>query len=163
MQLQLNWQRRPPPSKLQSYACNLAIGKLYISMHADCLYQSTWFIDNHTQLMSSKALQNLIDDIWKNMPVNRLVSLQYQGTSFQRQVWQAISDIPRGQTRTYGELASAIKTSPRALANACRQNPFPFIIPCHRVLRKTSIGGYAGHTTGSLIDLKVALLQHEAG
>ncbi|MCK5354927.1 MAG: MGMT family protein, partial [Methyloprofundus sp.] len=47
------------------------------------------------------------------------------------------------------------------LANACRKNPFPLIIPCHRVVAKTGLGGYAGETTGKLIEIKAALLQHE--
>ena len=46
-------------------------------------------------------------------------------------------------------------------AYACRNNPFPIIIPCHRVVSKTGIGGYAGHTSGPILAIKYALLQHE--
>ena len=59
------------------------------------------------------------------------------GTKFQIKVWKAISKIPRGQVRTYKELAKLIKKpkAARAVANACGKNPYPIKIPCHRVIR----------------------------
>ena len=69
------------------------------------------------------------------------------GTKFQIQVWKAISKIPRGQVRTYKELAKLIKKpkASRAVANACGKNPYPIKIPCHRVIRSDgSLGGYSG-------------------
>lgn len=67
------------------------------------------------------------------------------GTAFQRKVWQALAAIPAGQVRTYGELASELGTSPRALGGACGRNPIPVIVPCHRVLAADrSLGGYSG-------------------
>jgi O-6-methylguanine DNA methyltransferase len=68
------------------------------------------------------------------------------GTQFQRQVWKAISQIPKGQTRTYGEIASAIgrPRAIRAVANACGKNPVPLFIPCHRVVAANGkIGGFS--------------------
>ena len=69
------------------------------------------------------------------------------GTKFQIKVWKAISKIPRGQVRTYKELAKLIKKpkASRAVANACGKNPCPIKIPCHRVIRSDgSLGGYSG-------------------
>ena len=69
------------------------------------------------------------------------------GTKFQIKVWKAISKIPRGQVRTYKELAKSIKKpkAARAVANACGKNPYPIKIPCHRVIRSDgSLGGYSG-------------------
>ena len=69
------------------------------------------------------------------------------GTKFQIKVWKAISKIPRGQVRTYKELAKIIKKpkAARAVANACGKNPYPIKIPCHRVIRSDgSLGGYSG-------------------
>ena len=69
------------------------------------------------------------------------------GTKFQIKVWKAISKIPRGQVRTYKELAKLIKKpkASRAVANACSKNPYPIKIPCHRVIRSDgSLGGYSG-------------------
>ena len=68
------------------------------------------------------------------------------GTEFQINVWEEIKKIPKGQTRTYKEIALAIKKpkSSRAVANACGKNPYPEIIPCHRVVRSDgSVGGYS--------------------
>ena len=69
------------------------------------------------------------------------------GTKFQIKVWKAISKIPRGQVRTYKELAKLIKKpkASRAVANACGKNPYPIKIPCHRVIRSDgTLGGYSG-------------------
>jgi methylated-DNA-[protein]-cysteine S-methyltransferase len=56
------------------------------------------------------------------------------GTHFQRRVWERISAIPRGRTLTYGEVATAIRSGPRAVGNACGANPYPIVVPCHRVV-----------------------------
>lgn len=67
------------------------------------------------------------------------------GTPFQLKVWQALSAIPFGQVKTYGELAAELGTAPRALGGACGRNPLPVIVPCHRVLASNrSLGGYSG-------------------
>jgi methylated-DNA-[protein]-cysteine S-methyltransferase len=84
-----------------------------------------------------------------------------QGTDFQKKVWNALRKIPAGKVKTYGELAADLNTSPRAIGNACRRNPVPFIIPCHRVVSKTGIGGFAGATEGEYLTIKRKLLHHE--
>jgi methylated-DNA-[protein]-cysteine S-methyltransferase len=67
-------------------------------------------------------------------------------TPFQRDVWDALSDIPYGQVRTYGEVARATKRprAMRAVGNANHANPWPIIVPCHRVVAASGIGGYGG-------------------
>ena len=73
--------------------------------------------------------------------------MKLEGTDFQRRVWKEISKIPFGETRTYKDLAIAIgkPNSSRAVANACGKNPYPVIIPCHRVIRSDGkLGGYSG-------------------
>jgi methylated-DNA-[protein]-cysteine S-methyltransferase len=87
--------------------------------------------------------------------------LAKQGTVFQRKVWQFLQTIPSGETRTYSELAQVLGTSARAVGNACRANPYAIVVPCHRVILKSGIGGYYGKTNGSAIDLKQWLLSHE--
>ena len=70
-----------------------------------------------------------------------------QATVFQRKVWQQLTKIPKGQTRTYKEIAMAIgrPNASRAVANACGKNPKPIEIPCHRVIRSDgTLGGYSG-------------------
>ncbi len=87
--------------------------------------------------------------------------LAERGTVFQQKVCQYLQKIPLGQTRTYSELAQALDTSARAVANACRANPFAIIVPCHRVVSKSGLGGYYGKTNGTEIVLKQWLLDHE--
>jgi methylated-DNA-[protein]-cysteine S-methyltransferase len=66
------------------------------------------------------------------------------GTAYQRRVWQALCDIPPGVTRTYADIARAVGGSPRAVGGANGRNPIPIVIPCHRVVATTGIGGYSG-------------------
>ena len=83
------------------------------------------------------------------------------GTPYQKKVWLALQQIPPGETKTYGDLANEINSNPRAIGNACRENPLPIIIPCHRIVAKNGIGGYAGKVDGNNIDIKQWLLKHE--
>jgi methylated-DNA-[protein]-cysteine S-methyltransferase len=66
------------------------------------------------------------------------------GSPFEARVWSAMQAIPYGQTRCYGDLAEAVGSAPRAVGRACGTNPIPIVIPCHRVLAKTGLGGYSG-------------------
>ena len=70
-----------------------------------------------------------------------------KGTKFQISVWNEIKKIPKGQTKTYKDIAVALKKpkSSRAVANACGKNPLLIEIPCHRVIRSDGkLGGYSG-------------------
>ena len=82
------------------------------------------------------------------------------GTPFQQAVWALLSAIPFGATRTYGDLARRLGTSPRPIGGACGRNPIPIVIPCHRVVGTGSrrMGGYSG---GEGIATKQALLRLE--
>lgn len=84
------------------------------------------------------------------------------GTPFQRRVWSALRRIPRGQTRRYGELAQALGSAPRAVGGACRANPWLVVVPCHRAVSASGLGGFMGAQGGAALDLKAALLAHEA-
>jgi len=86
--------------------------------------------------------------------------MDQHGTAFQQRVWQAISSIPLGQTRTYGELANEIGSGPRAVANACGANSLPLLVPCHRVVGKNGLGGFMQGKHNSL-RIKQWLLTHE--
>lgn len=68
------------------------------------------------------------------------------GTPFQKSVWKALTRIPYGQVRTYADIAKAVKNpkAARAVGNANNSNPFAVIIPCHRVVSASGIGGYGG-------------------
>ena len=87
--------------------------------------------------------------------------MKAQGSAFQQRVWSTIQSIPVGQIMTYGELASQIKSGPRAVGSACAANYYPLIIPCHRVLSKAGIGGFMGEANGPYLRIKQWLLSHE--
>ena len=70
--------------------------------------------------------------------------LAASGTEFDRRVRAAMQAIPYGETRTYGDLAHATDSGPRAIGGACGRNPIPIIVPCHRVLARGGLGGYSG-------------------
>ncbi|HZG57919.1 methylated-DNA--[protein]-cysteine S-methyltransferase [Paenibacillus sp.] len=75
------------------------------------------------------------------------IPLDIRGTAFQREVWTALADIPYGETRTYGEVASAIgrPRATRAVGAANGRNPLPVLLPCHRVVGADgTMTGYRG-------------------
>ena len=95
-------------------------------------------------------------------PHRRLnLPLDIQGTAFQRQVWQALREIPIGETVSYGEIAEAIgrPKSVRAVARACASNKLAIAVPCHRVVRKN--GDPGGYRWGA--EKKRLVLEREAG
>lgn len=90
---------------------------------------------------------------------NIRLPLDVQATAFQRQVWQALSDIPYGETRSYGELAQAIGKpgAPRAVGRACGSNPVALLVPCHRAIGAD--GRLTGYRWG--VERKQALIEQE--
>jgi methylated-DNA-[protein]-cysteine S-methyltransferase len=99
--------------------------------------------------------------------------LLIEGTEFQRRLWQALCEIPRGRTLTYGEMARKLGATDfesarvphdgaRAVGQACGDNRLPIVIPCHRVVAADGIGGFSHTTEGFLIEAKRWLLMHEA-
>ena len=81
------------------------------------------------------------------------------GSQHQKKVWAEICAIPFGGYRTYGDLASEIGSSARAVGTACGKNPIPIIVPCHRILGSNGrIGGYSGRGGTTT---KHRLLRHE--
>ena len=88
--------------------------------------------------------------------------LKPSGTPFQRRVWEQIAAIPCGRTHTYGELAKHLSNAPRAVGQACGANPFPIVVPCHRVVASDGgLGGFARNRGGFLLETKRWLLAHE--
>jgi methylated-DNA-[protein]-cysteine S-methyltransferase len=85
-----------------------------------------------------------------------------EGTELQKAVWRAMCAIPRGKTRTYGDLARELGTDPREIGQCCGDNRLPLVIPCHRIVAADGIGGFAHATSGYLLEAKRWLLMHEA-
>jgi len=116
---------------------------------------------------NNKAIQNISGQIKryceKTLDKNAFdARYELTGTAFQKKVWNQIEAIAYGQTRTYGDIARCLKTSPRAVGNACRANPMVLLVPCHRVVSASGMGGYLGKTSGKMAAIKKWLLAHEA-
>ena len=93
------------------------------------------------------------------------IPVQPHGTDYQRRVWSAMQCIAPGQRMTYGELAHRLQSGPRAVGGACRANPIPLVIPCHRVVSAQGLGGYCGYSGAPgqhMLRVKQWLLAHEA-
>lgn len=87
--------------------------------------------------------------------------VRLEGTAHQRRVWRALARIPAGEVRSYGEIAGRLRSSARAVGGACRRNPIPIVVPCHRVVAKDGPGGFMGKQSGSALAIKRWLLAHE--
>jgi methylated-DNA-[protein]-cysteine S-methyltransferase len=87
--------------------------------------------------------------------------LAIDGTPFQLRVWRALQRVPAGKPVSYGALARELKTSARAIGNACRRNPVPIVVPCHRVVAVGGDGGFMGKRSGRALEIKRWLLEHE--
>jgi len=82
---------------------------------------------------------------------------------FDEEVWELMKRIPKGRVTTYKIIAERLGCRAyRAVGNACRRNPNPPVIPCHRVVGSDGgIGGFGGETSGSKIRKKIRLLEEE--
>lgn len=144
------------------------IGKMLIASDGEAIcgvwfygqkhFPSTDFIVND-DLAIFKKVANWLDEYFngKNPKVN--FKLKPHGSHFRQRVWKILSEIPYGETRTYGEIASMISPtmSAQAVGVAVGHNPISIIVPCHRVLGKDGkLTGYAGG-----IDRKISLLKLE--
>lgn len=90
---------------------------------------------------AADQLQDYMDGLRTgfDLPLNPM------GSAFRQRVWQALCEIPHGETRSYADLARSLGTASRAIGGANGANPIPIIIPCHRVIGAGgSIGGYTG-------------------
>ncbi len=135
-------------------------GQLAIELLASAASVSVQVKKQSSHPLVVLACQQVVQYLQQADATFKLAATQ-SGTAFQQRVWQAISEIPLGQTRSYSDIAHQIGSGPRAVANACGANNLPLIVPCHRVVAKNGIGGFMqGKPNGLLI--KRWLLKHES-
>jgi O-6-methylguanine DNA methyltransferase len=112
-------------------------------------------------IQDDAATATLMDAIIEAWEYDRMdtIPLDLRGTDFQKKVWEALIDIPKGQVRTYGDIAQAIgrPMAARAVGTAVGENPVSLIVPCHRVVQ--SSGGIGNYGWG--VDIKRNLLLEE--
>ncbi|MGR8981863.1 MAG: methylated-DNA--[protein]-cysteine S-methyltransferase [Gammaproteobacteria bacterium] len=141
---------------------NTPVAKLVLSVRRDVIIDAEW--ETGPSILPSGEngdLQRLFNEYWLDAGKPITIKLLKQGSDYRNRVWTELCKIPYGATMTYSGLAQKIGSSARAVGNACRDNPYPLIIPCHRVIATGGIGGYCGQTEGGLTAVKKKLLQWE--
>ncbi len=136
---------------------NSPIGDVQIEMRGDTVIGVHY--SSLPDAESSTAVQHELAEYFSGKRVNFDVTVEPDGTIFQKQVWEEMSKIPFGETATYADIAKRIDRPEawRAVANACGANPIVIIIPCHRVVGSYGkLGGYSGG-----LERKQWLLAHE--
>ena len=121
-------------------------------------------ISNKSETKLPILVKHLKQEIHKYLkdPLYQIICpTKIQGTTFQQKVCQQIALIMPGYTKSYGDIATILNSSPIAVGQACKRNPIVLIVPCHRVVGKNNIGGFAGTSYGKLIDIKLSLLADE--
>ena len=139
------------------------VGRLLLSEEDGLLRSIRFPADDwgEVTLGSSPTLEQTaraLDAFFAGRPIPETLCLAPLGTPFQQQVWQALRTIPRGEVRTYGDIARQIGRPKafRAVGQACNRNPIPLLIPCHRVVGAWGLTGFAGG-----LELKGELLRLE--
>ena len=120
------------------------------------------FTTENIKNSNSKILnvtKNQIEEYLFNDRKDFSIDTTLNGTAFQLKVWHQIKLIPYGMITTYLTIANILKTSPRAVGNACAKNPILLLIPCHRVI--ASNGELTGFSVLGGTDTKKKLLDHE--
>ena len=128
------------PEGLGTWRCQFIGSRLsYINLtpENDTLIPAT--LDSHQQ--AQKQLDDFFASNGRHLPE---IPTELPGTPFQQSVWQQLRAINAGSVKTYQDIATILKTSPRAVGNACRANHLPIVFPCHRVVAKNHLGGYMG-------------------
>lgn len=133
------------------------IGLLQITSQQDSII-NVEFVKNKSTTDNNKLIIADILNYFNGISTKFTSKYIVNGNSFQKSVWVEIEKIPYGETKTYGQIAEAIgkPKAYRAVANACGQNKLALLIPCHRVVGKSNIGGYHWG-----IDIKKQLLELE--
>lgn len=124
---------------------NSPVGALTLCSDSDAIVSLTWGATKRqdpTALLKTTKAQVLA--YFAGDLVDFDLPLAPAGTAFQKRVWAAMQKIPYSHTQTYGDLAQRIESGPRPVGTACRANPIPIIIPCHRVVAAQGLGGYSG-------------------
>ena len=149
---------------MADFSLSTPIGEIGFCLAEDALESVDFYVNGCDGVIDNafaRSVAGQLTDYFQNPAVVFNIPLRTNGTAFQQRVWSALRAIPVGETRSYGDLARALKSSPRAVGNACRRNPLPIVIPCHRVVSAAGIGGFSGDTEGENIRIKRWLLTHE--
>ncbi|MGQ0582376.1 MAG: methylated-DNA--[protein]-cysteine S-methyltransferase [Reyranella sp.] len=126
------------------------VGRLALEADDDCVTSVRWASPEERAAEEApdavlKEATRQLDRYFQRKLRRFDLPLAARGTDHQKRVWAMMRDIPFGETATYGGMAIALGSGPRAVGMACGRNPIPIIVPCHRVL---AAGGKEGGFSG---------------
>ena len=133
------------PARLPQLSLHSPLGSLTVTQEDDALVALDWGWgrDQQETALLCKARAQLNSYFDGELTHFTLPLSPVSSTPYRRRVWTALADIPFGQTRTYAELATIAGGSARSVGQANRVNPLPILIPCHRVVAATHLGGFS--------------------
>lgn len=142
------------------YGINSPLGPLSVELDEHYIYRLT-FLETVNQSSPPALyydLKNQLASYFRGDLTRLSLPIKLKATEFQRKVYTACQEIPYGKTATYGEIAKRIASpsGARAVGGALNRNPVPILIPCHRIVARNGLGGYAFG-----LDKKIQLLRLE--
>ncbi|CAD6878011.1 Methylated-DNA--protein-cysteine methyltransferase (EC 2.1.1.63) [Methylomonas albis] len=137
--------------------------ELKLTMVGEIITDASWHVGCQLTNVLSPQAARVQSYLLNPLRTELHVTLLSHGSAYANAVWSALLAIPIGRVETYSGLAEKLGSGPRAIARACRNNPYAGIIPCHRVVAKNGIGGFMGQADGEFVALKRRLLEHERG
>jgi methylated-DNA-[protein]-cysteine S-methyltransferase len=141
------------------------IGKLGIQTGEQYLHRIDFLAEQvRVKAPDNELAAEVVDQLtqyFENPMFTFAIACDMDGTSYQRRVWKRLKAISAGHYMTYTDVAKKLGSGARAVGGACRSNPIPIIVPCHRVVSKSSIGGYDGDWGAGKVNIKKWLLRHE--
>ena len=145
---------------MNSLSFNTSIGYITISEKNNCITSVKFGRNNNKNKKEVLLkLQKQIIEYTNGLRKKFSVKLDIEGSPLQKKIWKQLNNINYGTTKTYGDIAKLLNTSPRYVGNVCGQNNHLLVVPCHRVIRSDgSLGGFSG--LGG-IKMKKKLLQLE--
>lgn len=163
MPLIVDWQAAHDAAELSLLTVPVFGAELILTLYGDVIVDASWQLS--LQLDAGAELPPLACRVRDYLLAPHRQALQVrllaQGGAYYRRVWQALLAIPLGETLSYSALAEQLGSGPRAVAGACRANPYAGLIPCHRVTAKSGIGGFMGCADGEMVELKRRILAAE--
>jgi len=134
-------------------SCRLDLWYVHVAWQDDLVYRVRFAREGIAGSVPEEILRYCAG---RPADLSSLRSIATEGETTFAKIYRAVRAIPCGETVTYGEVARMVGTAPRAVGAAMARNPTPIVVPCHRVVAKTGLGGFSPD-----LEIKEALLAME--
>ncbi|MBE9515374.1 MAG: methylated-DNA--[protein]-cysteine S-methyltransferase [Proteobacteria bacterium] len=154
-------------TKRHTFLVDSPVGRLGVTTHEGRL-QSIDFLTASAALAPpvepfDKEVAKQLQAYFQNPDFTFSLPLCDAASDFQQRLRKQLLKVKPGKPETYGSMAQYLNSAPRAVGAALRANPVPLVVPCHRVIAATDIGGFSGKRSGRLPAIKQWLLNYEQG